>query len=576
MRFKIFPLGVALLMLSSPLQAAPPTPKKPVGAQWFLTAKEINALPYRQRKTYLREVRAVLADVAVKSDLFAAKAKPTREIAAAPTSSPMPPSKPLVTPASTESAKRMALLLGEAEVWRKDQPTGGTTPESQSNYKTSMWWLVAAKLWHKEMPDSDPQKKDFERRLNAMESFYKERRPVLQSAFVQEHPDPKDHEKNDPYIALDKANEGKTSWHAKGSVVPGTLIFHSTKQAVGQTASASPTTSTTQAATTAMKTPVERPEDPIEPGIQRRPRAVSSGLQTVPADSPEAVEPGIQRRPRAVSSGRRTTPASTTPTAAAETPPSDNALGLAPTDNTTAVTPPAAAIKDQIGPATPSADPSSTETTPAETEPRAPELRGYRCMYSGFVIRQDPCKGPQTLPEGFLMKDVGDAFTCTGKKVICNPLLFGVKPVDCSLRLDTAEADARQCIASAKPVCVNRGQYATRDCGKASESDADLETAATVIKLNPEAWNEYLTSFYELCDDKMISFNGFVTHSGGEERPVPEATKRDIEQTCDKARVRLAAIAAKHRDVNINRPTATPATPTAPEAPAAPGTDGQQ
>jgi hypothetical protein len=185
---------------------------------------------------------------------------------------------------------------------------------------------------------------------------------------------------------------------------------------------------------------------------------------------------------------------------------------------------------------------------------RAPQLGGYRCMYSGFVLKRDPCRGPQSLPDDMRFRGIKtDDLTCDDAQVLCNPILFGLKK-DCSLAPEVKEADALACLATAQPLCVPRGKYATKKCGEESSADGYLEAAAALIRMNPDMWTSYMTSFYELCDDKMIVMNEFTEIKDGEPREIPEATLKDVEQTCKNARIQLAKITDQYRNIDSGRP----------------------
>lgn len=219
--------------------------------------------------------------------------------------------------------------------------------------------------------------------------------------------------------------------------------------------------------------------------------------------------------------------------------------------------------------------PPAAPATPAATEDR-PHLGGYRCMYSGFVIEKDPCKGPWKLPDNVKLPSLdGSQFQCAENQVMCNPLLFGVKK-SCALKSDMPEGDAKRCLLEAKPLCLSKSKSATADCTKESSSDEALESAAALIQFNPDAWNKYLKGFYELCDDMMIDFNGFAEVRDGQRRVDPEAARAEIGETCKNAKVRLKELTDKFRSVDATRPS-SPAAPKGDRLkPAGKPTEGQQ
>lgn len=205
-------------------------------------------------------------------------------------------------------------------------------------------------------------------------------------------------------------------------------------------------------------------------------------------------------------------------------------------------------------------EPPAEPPVPVE---KPPEILGYRCMYAGFVIKEDPCRGPSQLPEDMNFKGIdSSAFSCEADEILCNPLLFGVV-AECELKADAEEAKNTECLAQAKPLCVPRGKYATRECATRSAGDKGLESAATLIKMNPEVWRDYRISFYELCDDEMIAFNGFVHRKNGDST-IPESTLTDVRQTCENAKGRLSKLVNDYR-VDGERPARPGAQPAATE-----------
>lgn len=196
--------------------------------------------------------------------------------------------------------------------------------------------------------------------------------------------------------------------------------------------------------------------------------------------------------------------------------------------------------------------PESAETLPPENPP---EVLGYRCMYSGFVIKEDPCRGPAELPSDMTFKGINSSsFLCEDDQIMCNPLLFGVV-ADCELKADGEESKNMECLGQARPLCMPRDKYATQNCATQSASDKSLESAALLIKMNPALWRDYRISFFELCDDEMIAFNGFVHRKNGEST-VPEKTLNDVRQTCSSAKSRLAELVNTYR-IDGERPQRT-------------------
>lgn len=250
----------------------------------------------------------------------------------------------------------------------------------------------------------------------------------------------------------------------------------------------------------------------------------------------------------------QTTVAAETPTPAT-TPQPVEEIRVIPLDNASAETAPAETPVTDISGTLPVPE-ESTLLDPIEVRAPAeelPSLRGYRCMYSGFVIKNDPCRGPQELPEDLSFEGISsDGLSCGENQVLCNPLLFGLR-LECALGENLGSSQARSCLQSGRPVCVARGKFATRDCGTQSESEGHLASAAALIQANPSVWREYLISFYELCDDKMIVLNEFAYVRNGQVRDVPESTLTDIAQTCDNAKRQLSKLTEQYR-VDGSRP----------------------
>jgi hypothetical protein len=176
----------------------------------------------------------------------------------------------------------------------------------------------------------------------------------------------------------------------------------------------------------------------------------------------------------------------------------------------------------------------------------------YRCMYSGFIIKNDPCRGPTKLPfelNGLNFKAKTDGkntlfepkdFKCDKEdEIICNPLVFGAR-VDCDWK-NTPEKDRyAKCMMTSKPYCVSAGGYATRDCDKQSNNDTAIEVAVYVMSLtdaNKKVAIDFNKSFSELCDGHLIDFNRSANKA---------KTLGDISRTCEVARTRLKAIRSKY------------------------------
>ncbi|MBX2988948.1 MAG: hypothetical protein KF802_13750 [Bdellovibrionaceae bacterium] len=222
--------------------------------------------------------------------------------------------------------------------------------------------------------------------------------------------------------------------------------------------------------------------------------------------------------------------------------------------------------EDAAKPAQNPAD-SPAAATPDPAGDTAKAERVYRCMYAGFILKTDPCRGPSALPEDVNLYGFDRTKSCGAGQVICNPLVFGVN-MKCELNERSGNEERKLCLAEASPVCVKRGKFATRDCSE-QVTDNHLWSAATFIVSNPKSWQEYMTGFYELCDDKKIESNEFVRVRNGEPRALPQKTLKDIEQTCSSARTQLKKLAetynGERKYIDLDRPKDSPAPPKVPD-----------
>lgn len=198
-----------------------------------------------------------------------------------------------------------------------------------------------------------------------------------------------------------------------------------------------------------------------------------------------------------------------------------------------------------------------TAKSAAPEKPNTSDNGYYRCMYSGFVVKSHPCVAPNKLPWDLHGLDA-KTFICENNTVMCNPFLFGFK-AECDWSTSSTTIP-EACSANAKPYCVHRGLYATKNCGEASNNDGALEAAVHLIHSNPLVFNQYGESFQALCNHGLINFNSYK----GQLKPQnTKKTKADIKRTCDNARVRMAEIKKRYQVLKAPAPgpsTAQPAT----------------
>jgi len=166
----------------------------------------------------------------------------------------------------------------------------------------------------------------------------------------------------------------------------------------------------------------------------------------------------------------------------------------------------------------------------------------YRCMYSGFVIKDDPCMAPKTLPWELKGLDSKN-FTCSGGLVLCNPLVFGVQ-TKCDWNNALEKDRTKACWDGAKPYCVKKGKFPTKDCAELSQNDGSLQAAAELIRNNPDVYKQFAKSFDELCNKNMINLNGYGNKKRSEASK--QYIKNDIEVTCAVARERMDDVKKKY------------------------------
>ena len=195
---------------------------------------------------------------------------------------------------------------------------------------------------------------------------------------------------------------------------------------------------------------------------------------------------------------------------------------------------------------------STRQTAPAAAAPvntsETPNALLYRCMYSGFVVKNDPCEAPKTLP--FELDGIdSDKFVCKNG-VMCNPLLYVIKS-DCDLKTSYDLS----CLAKATPICISGGKFATSMCDRASNQTTNIEATTALISNNPQAWDEFAKNFVELCDEEKINYNIFQYVGSRKVKRDPVTIRRDIVSTCRVARTRFAVLNETYRPLQMNATT---------------------
>lgn len=164
----------------------------------------------------------------------------------------------------------------------------------------------------------------------------------------------------------------------------------------------------------------------------------------------------------------------------------------------------------------------------------------YRCMYSGWVLKTDPCKPQENFPEDYSIDVPGldmKKMNCKGQ-TMCNPTLFGLKISDKCKSL-------RDCAAEAKPICVPTGAWPTEKCYELSTFKDATVAAEINDELNPIQYANFVEDFANLCSDEKIKTNPFAEMRNGKKRNVPaEVVRRDIKLTCGWAVKKMTAVNA--------------------------------
>ncbi len=189
---------------------------------------------------------------------------------------------------------------------------------------------------------------------------------------------------------------------------------------------------------------------------------------------------------------------------------------------------------------------SSASIKPSSKPVASADTAYFRCMYSGWVIKSDPCQAQQKFPENFKILGVDSSqMICLKNQTMCNPILFGLKlPKKCE--------KLKGCENVAKPLCVSKGAWPTEACSKLS-SVRETQIAAEInSELNPAQYDSFVQDFANLCDDDRIQNNPFAELKNGKKRNVPaNVIRRDIKTTCNWALEKMKVVSA-HMKNNID------------------------
>lgn len=502
-------LAVAAGIVAAPVAPAFASSKTPhaggPGSDWFLTAREFNRLTKREKKEYLKAVRKILATLSERSEMFAGAVNPQKKVASTPKNRDVASDEETESEADADAETQMQsattprqveLLLQQAEQWRGEVPKDFRQYQDKNNQDTYRTNFNQSLWWlvaaRLKLNSLDPN--DGQRKALEERTTKLENFYVKQRSLYESSFD-KAKKLSPGYDALARAKKGETAL-SEETFPEGSMVLFGTG--------------------TSLRTAADQREYAQQLERQKREAELKAALEKKAEQMRQDIAAG-----RLTPDGRPVVQQTPQP---------------AQTTTTTTTT-------------------TTANPDDATLIPERPVLGGYRCMYSGFIIEKDPCKGPSELPGNIRLPSLDSSqFKCDDSQVMCNPLLFGVKK-SCALKVDMAEGEAKRCLLDSKPLCIRKSKSATADCTKESSSDEALESAATLIQFNPDAWTKYLTGFYELCDDMMIDFNSFADVRDGKPRIDPEAARAEISDTCKSAKVRLKELADKFRSVDVNRPS---------------------
>lgn len=284
--------------------------------------------------------------------------------------------------------------------------------------------------------------------------------------------------------------------------------------------------------------------------------APAAPAATAPAKAPPAAAAPATKAGMESGSAKSSTPAikEITPAAAAE---------AKTKAATTAQAASAAAPGAKPAAASAAAKTSSTDKTPAADKKADDDADSelYRCMHSGFVVRGEKCIPPATLQ--FKLTNINpDTFTCPKGSVMCNPLVFGVKLVNCDKKKTYSE-----CWKDAKPICNVPSLTSTASCHEQSNSDEALEIAVELISANREAYQAFARDAKNLCDKGSIDYDSYLpSRRSAQSR---KRVKQDIDATCTIARNHMEEV---YKRFNLKYPQSGLKTGSSAASPAAKAT----
>lgn len=159
------------------------------------------------------------------------------------------------------------------------------------------------------------------------------------------------------------------------------------------------------------------------------------------------------------------------------------------------------------------------------------------CLFAGWVLETDRCRGPQEFPPDFNIPGVDrEKMKCQKGQFLCQPLLFGLKlPTGCQFLKD--------CASQARPLCVGFESAITKACQQNSFSTTKVAVELATQK-DSRLFDQYRGEFYALCDPEMLSRNSRIQSK--------KSLKLDVEKTCKVASEKLQFLYLKN--VNLSEP----------------------
>ncbi|MGE0633859.1 MAG: hypothetical protein AB7O96_15700 [Pseudobdellovibrionaceae bacterium] len=204
-------------------------------------------------------------------------------------------------------------------------------------------------------------------------------------------------------------------------------------------------------------------------------------------------------------------------------------------------------------PAGPGAQGPGGAPTPSQGAPP----KNHACMWGGHII-PDRCRpisgGPNDpAPVGNVTKPFEVEVTENGrtKKIMVDPktLVCPMPNAPAAEKIKTAQCEMMKfgikvVNGEPQPLCATADGVTTRSCGTAADENdkndnkRSLTTAVAIIKENPEAWDQAVQGWKDLCPQSRLDDNPIISGNA--------AKKKDVADTCGWARGRMTDVCKKH------------------------------